>query len=73
MGLLTAGGIKCEQSYGASDKDNPSREKDAVSFRISSAKLSPVLGLPIDKEFMSKSGRSLRVADDGQSLRALFS
>lgn len=72
-GLMAGGGIKGGRFYGTSDKDGASPDKDAVSVQDFNATIAHALGLPIDKEFISKSGRPFRVADDGKPLLKLFS
>lgn len=71
-GFLAGGGIRGGRFYGTSDKDGHSPDQDPVSIQDYNATIAHALGLPLDKEFFSKSGRPFRVADHGQPLVKLF-
>jgi hypothetical protein len=70
---LAGGGIKGGQVYGASDKNAASVARDHVAVQDFNATIATALGLPIDKEFISPSGRPFRIADHGKPVKALLS
>lgn len=72
-GFMAGGGIKGGRFYGASDKDGFSAEEDDVTVGDFNATIGHALGLPLTKEFFSKSGRPFKVAHDGKPIMALFS
>ena len=72
-GFMAGGGIKGGRFYGASDKDGFSAEEDDVTIGDFNATIGHALGLPLTKEFFSKSGRPFKVAHDGKPIMALFS
>ena len=71
-GFFAGGGIKGGQFYGTSDKNGYSPEEDDVHVADFNATIAHALGLPIQKEFFSKSGRPFKVAHDGKPLLKLF-
>ncbi|MEI8383070.1 MAG: DUF1501 domain-containing protein [Planctomycetota bacterium] len=71
--FMAGGGIKGGRFYGKSDKDGFSAEEDDVTIADFNATIGHALGLPLDKEFFSKSGRPFKVAHDGKPVTALFS
>jgi hypothetical protein len=72
-GFFAGGGIKGGRFYGSSDQDGFSPDKDPVSVPDFNATIAYALGLPLEQEFFSKSGRPFKVAHDGQPLLKLFS
>ena len=71
-GFFAGGGIKGGRFYGTSDKNGYSPEEDDVHVADFNATIAHALGLPIQKEFFSKSGRPFKVAHDGKPLVKLF-
>jgi len=71
-GFFAGGGIKGGSFYGTSDKDGFSPDRDPVAVSDFNATIAFALGLPIDQEFYSKSGRPFKVAHDGEPLKKLF-
>ncbi|MEI8018228.1 MAG: DUF1501 domain-containing protein [Schlesneria sp.] len=71
-GFFAGGGIKGGRFYGTSDKNGYSPEEDDVTVADFNATIAHALGLPIQKEFFSKSGRPFKVAHDGKPLVKLF-
>lgn len=72
-GFFAGGGIAGGRFYGESDKDGHSVETDPVSIADFNATIAHALGLPLEKEFHSKSGRPFTVANGGEPLLKLFS
>jgi uncharacterized protein (DUF1501 family) len=72
-GFLAGGGVKGGRFYGKSDKDGFSAEEDDVTVGDFNATIAHALGLPLTKEFFSKSGRPFKVAHDGKPILSLFS
>ena len=72
-GFMAGGGIKGGRFHGTSDKDGFSFDKDGVTISDFNATIAHALGLPISKEFFSKSGRPFKVAHDGKPILELFS
>lgn len=70
--FFAGGGIKGGRFYGTSDPDGFRPDKDPVSIADFNATIAYALGLPLDKEFFSKSGRPFKVANDGKPLVKLF-
>lgn len=70
--LLAGGGIKGGQVYGKSDKDGMTVDSDGVTPAGLNATIAHALGLPLDKEFISGSGRPFKVAHDGKPIAKLF-
>ncbi len=71
-GFFAGGGIKGGHFYGTSDKDGFRPEDDGVTVADFNATIAHALGLPLQKEFSSKSGRPFKVAHDGKPLVKLF-
>jgi hypothetical protein len=71
-GFFAGGGIHGGIFHGTSDKDGFRPEQDAVSIADFNATIGHAMGLPLDKEFFSKSGRPFKVAHDGDPLLKLF-
>ena len=71
-GFFAGGGIKGGRFYGTSDKDGFSPDEDPVTISDFNATIAYALGLPLKKEFLSKSGRPFKVAHDGDPLLKLF-
>ena len=72
-GFMAGGGIKGGRFHGKSDKDGFSAEEDDVTIGDFNATIAHALGLPLTKEFFSKSGRPFKVAHDGKPITELFS
>lgn len=70
--FFAGGGIKGGRFYGTSDPDGFRPDKDPVSVPDFNATIAYALGLPLDKDFISKSGRPFKVAGDGKPLSKLF-
>jgi uncharacterized protein (DUF1501 family) len=70
--LLAGGGIRGGRVHGASDKDGFSATTDRVSVQDFSATIAQALGLPLDKEFTSPSGRPFKVAGGGKPIAGLL-
>jgi len=71
-GVFAGGGIKGGRFYGSSDKDGVTPDEDPVTISDFNATIAHALGLPLKKEFYSKSGRPFKVAHDGDPLLKLF-
>jgi hypothetical protein len=71
-GFMAGGGIKGGRFYGSSDKDGQSVDQDGVTPADFNATIGQALGLPLEQEFFSKSGRPFKVAHDGKPLVKLF-
>ncbi len=71
-GFMAGGGIKGGRFYGTSDKDGFSPDQDGVTIGDFNATIAHALGLPLEQEFFSKSGRPFKVAHDGKPLVKLF-
>lgn len=71
-GFFAGGGIHGGMFHGTSDKEGFRPERDAVSIADFNATIAHAMGLPLDKEFFSKSGRPFKVAHDGEPLTKLF-
>ena len=71
-GFFAGGGIRGGHFYGKSDKDGRSPEEDDVAIPDFNATIAHALGLPIQKDFFSKSGRPFKVAHEGKPLLKLF-
>lgn len=72
-GALAGGGIQGGRVYGSSDDDGHSPEDDPVSVGDFNATIAYALGIPLDQEYFSPSGRPFKVAHDGVAIEALFS
>lgn len=71
-GFFAGGGIKGGQFYGTSDKEGFRPDKDPVAIADFNATIAHAMGLPLEEEFFSKSGRPFKVAHDGKPLLKLF-
>ncbi|MBI1348289.1 DUF1501 domain-containing protein [bacterium] len=71
-GLMAGGGIRGGMVWGTSDKDGHSPDKDAVTVADFNATIAHGLGLPLDEEVFSRSGRPFKVAHDGKPVTKLF-
>jgi hypothetical protein len=71
-GFFAGGGIKGGHFYGTSDQNGHSPDQDDVTVADFNATIAHALGLPLEKEFFSKSGRPFKVAHDGQPITKLF-
>ena len=71
-GFFAGGGIKGGQFYGTSDKEGFRPDKDGVAIADFNATIAYAMGLPLDEEFFSKSGRPFKVAHDGKPLMKLL-
>lgn len=69
---LMGGGIKGGQYYGKSDEGGQSVEEDGVLPGDFNATIASALGLPLDKEIFSSSGRPFKVAHDGEPITKLL-
>lgn len=72
-GLLAGGGIKGGRVWGSSDTKGHSPDKDPVHVADFNATIAHGLGLPLDEEVFSRSGRPFKVAHDGEPVLKLFS
>lgn len=72
-GFFAGGGIKGGRFYGKSDKDGFSAEEDDVTVGDFNATIAHALGLPLNEDFFSKSGRPFKVAHEGKPILPLFS
>jgi hypothetical protein len=72
-GFFAGGGIRGGHFYGTSDKDGITPEDDHVTISDFNATIAYAVGLPLKKEFFSKSGRPFKIAHDGEPLKKLFS
>lgn len=70
--FFAGGGIKGGRFYGSSDPDGFRPDQDPVSIADFNATIAHALGLPLQKDFISKSGRPFKVANDGKPLLKLF-
>ncbi len=70
--VLAGGGIRGGRFYGESDEDGQSAETDAVAPSDFNATIAHALGLPLEKEIFSPSGRPFKVANHGHPVTELF-
>ena len=70
--FLAGGGIKGGQFYGKSDKEGFSVDEDGVLPADFNATIATALGLPLDKEIFSPTGRPFKVAHDGEPVLKLL-
>lgn len=70
---LAGGGIHGGRFYGSSDAAGHSPEDNPVSIADFNATIAYALGLSLDAEQISPSGRPFKVAHDGQPIEELFS
>ncbi len=71
-GLLAGGGVKGGMVYGSSDDKGHSPDKDAAGVSDFNATIAHALGLPLEEEVYSKTGRPFKVAHDGAAIKKLF-
>ena len=71
-GCFAGGGIQGGQVYGKSDEDGFYVEEDGVDHEDFNATIAYGLGLPLDEEFHSPTGRPFKVAHDGDPVKKLF-
>jgi hypothetical protein len=71
-GFFAGGGIQGGHFHGTSDKNGFSPEEDDVTIADFNATIAHALGLPLQQQFYSKSGRPFKVAHDGKPLTKLF-
>lgn len=69
---LAGGGISGGRYYGKSDAAGHGVEEDGVLPADLNATIATTLGLPLDHEIVSPTGRPFKVAHDGQPLRKLL-
>jgi len=70
--MLAGGGIKGGQFYGSSDAEGHNVDDDGVLPADFNATIATALGLPIDKEIYSPTGRPFKVAHDGTPVLKLL-
>lgn len=70
--LLAGGGIQGGRVHGESDQNAFSVKSDRASVQDFNATIAAALGLPIDQEFRSPSGRPFKVAHDGVPIKGLL-
>ena len=70
--VLAGGGIKGGQAYGKTDEGGKTVIDKKVKPIDFNATIAYSLGLPIDKELLSPSGRPFKIAHKGKPLTALF-
>jgi len=70
--LLAGGGIKRGFVYGATSPDGTELEEKPVPVTDFNATLGWALGLPLEQEQFSPSGRPFRIADQGRPIMELF-
>lgn len=71
--LLAGGGIKGGIKYGKTDEEGREVVENLVSVPDFNATIAHAIGLPIEKEVVSPSGRPFTVADKGSPILELFS
>ncbi len=71
-GVFAGGGIKGGTVWGESDKQGHSVETDGVTVADFNATIAHALGLKLQEEIFSKSGRPFKVAHDGTPVTKLF-
>lgn len=71
-GVLAGGGIKGGRFHGTSDKDGFRPDEDPVTVSEFNATIAYAMGLPLDEEVHSKSGRPFKVGNGGDPLTVLF-
>ena len=70
--VLAGGGIKGGYCYGRTSSGGEEVEENAVTIPDFNATIARGLGIPLDKELVSSSGRPFTVADHGQPIIDLF-
>lgn len=71
--VLAGAGIRGGQVYGRSDKKGHAVEENGVSAADFNATIAAALGLPLQQEVHSPTGRPFKVAGDGKPVTALLS
>jgi hypothetical protein len=71
--LLAGAGIRGGQVYGRSDKKGHAVEENGVSAGDFNATIAAALGLPLQQEVHSPTGRPFKVAGDGKPVSVLLS
>jgi len=71
-GMLAGGGIRGGMVWGSSDKQGHLPDKDPVTVSDFNATIAHGLGLPLEEEVFSRSGRPFKVAHDGKPVTKLF-
>lgn len=71
--VLAGAGVKGGTIYGKTDKTGTSVEDDGVYPADLNATIAYGLGLPIEQEFKSDTGRPFKIAHEGSPLKELFS
>jgi len=71
--MLAGAGIRCGQVYGKSDAKGHSVDENGVSAADFNATIAAALGLPLDQEVHSPTGRPFKVAGNGKPIAALLS
>jgi hypothetical protein len=70
--LLAGGGIRGGQAYGKTDSEGRNVIENPVGVQDFNATIAYALGLPLEYEVYSPSGRPFKVAHDGTPVKALF-
>ncbi len=70
--VLAGGAIRTGQFYGKSDAAGHSVESDGVTPSDLNATIAAALGLPLEQEVFSPTGRPFKVAHDGTPIRSLL-
>lgn len=70
--LMAGGGIRGGQFYGSSDAAGHSVDSDGVTPADFNATIAKAMGLPLEQEIISPTGRPFRVAHDGKPVDALL-
>lgn len=70
--LMAGGGIKGGQKYGKTDAEGRNIIENPVSVQDFNATIAYSLGLPLEFQVYSPSGRPFKVAHDGKPVKALF-
>jgi len=71
--LMAGGGIKGGRFYGTSDAEGQNVDDNGVLPADLNATIAVALGLPLNKEIFSPTGRPFKVAHDGDPVTALLS
>ena len=70
--LLAGGGIKGGFRYGKTDKEGREVIENMVTVPDFNATIAMAMGLPIEEEAVSPSGRPFKIADHGSPIKELF-
>ena len=71
-GVLIGGGIKGGMVYGETDKQGNRLKEDKVSIQDFNATIGRALGLPVEQEVFSPSGRPFRIAGKGTPIKEVL-